>query len=294
MSVHELQESTRKDVTMGIFGFLTARSNVAPHLQEAVVEYQRLRRIRLRLNSELASRLPRDVVNEGAKKIGIFQRGKIVLDCEDQVAVLMDYCIYDVYRRGRNAIEQYLCESPPDPDSGELACLNTMQNATFTLLVVRDVEPGVGCYVQNLFTEDIRLLIDIGLSQTAKQGLVLVTRILDFDDYITTSGAALPISVLDADELEEWQRRLRGGVHVDRYDPAPLIRRAIRGGASEQVRYSGTDREDRFDARDFAPPPRTHPAQRKRTVDKTKTAANRRCRCGSGKMYKNCCGKRQS
>ena len=75
---------------MGIFSFLTARSNTRPHLQEAVAEYQRLRRIRLRLNHELASRLPRDVVNEGAKKIGIFQRGKIVLDCEDQVAVLMD------------------------------------------------------------------------------------------------------------------------------------------------------------------------------------------------------------
>ena len=279
---------------MGIFSFLSARSNTRPQLQEAVAEYQRLRRIRLRLNNELASRLPRDVINEGSKKIGIFQRGKIVLDCEDQVAVLMDYCIYDVYRRGRNAIDQYLCQSPPDLDSGELACLNTMQNATFTSLVVRDVEPGVGCYVQNLFTEDIRLLIDIGFSQTVKRGLVLVTRILDFDDYITTSGAALPIGVLDADELEQWQQRLRTGVQVDRYDPAPLIRQAICGGASEQVRYSGTDSEDRFDARDFAPPPRVHPAQRKRTVDKTKTAANRRCKCGSGKMYKNCCGKQQS
>lgn len=279
---------------MGIFGFLTARSNIPPHLREAVAEYQRLRRIRLRLNSELASRLSPDVVNEGAKKIDIFQRGKIVLDCEDQVAVLMDYCIYDVYRRGRNAIEQYLCESPPDPNSGELACLNTMQNATFTLLVVCDVEAGVGCYVQNLFTEDIRLLIDIGFSRTAKRGLVLLTRILDFDDYITTSGASLPISVLDADELKKWQQRLCAGRQVDRYDPAPLIRRAIRGGASEKVQYSGTDREDRFDARNSAPPPRTHLSQQKRTVVKTMTAANRRCRCGSGKMYKNCCGKRQS
>jgi hypothetical protein len=279
---------------MGIFSFLTARTNIPPHLQEAVAEYQRLRRIRLRLNSELASRLPRDVVNEGAKKIGIFQRGKIVLDCEDQVAVLMDYCIYDVYRRGRNAIDQYLCESRPDPDSDELTCLNTMQNATFALLVVREVVPGVGCYVQNLFTEETRLIIDTGLSQTAKQGLVLATRILDFDDYVTTSGAALPISVLDSDELDEWQQRLSTGVQVDRYDPAPLIRRAIRGGASEQVLYSGTDSEDQFDPGDFAPPPRTPPAQRRRTVAKTKTAANRRCKCGSGKMYKNCCGKRQS
>lgn len=279
---------------MGIFSFLTARSNTPPHLREAAAEYQRLRRIRLRLNSELASRLPRDVINEGAKRIGILQRGKIVLDSENQVAVLMDYCIYDVYRRGRNAIDQYLCESPPDLDSGELACLNAMQNATFTLLAVRDVEPGVGCYVQNLFTEEVRLLIDIGFSQTGKQGLVLATRILDFDDYITTSGAALPIGVLDADELAAWQQRLGGGVQVDREDPAPLIRRAIRAGASEQICYAGTDSENRLDARDFAPQPRVHPTQRKRTVGKPKTGANRRCRCGSGKMHKNCCGKQPS
>ncbi len=277
---------------MGISSLFAGRTSAPSHLQDAVAEYHRLRRIRLRLNNELASRLPRDVLDEGAKKIGIFKRGKLVFECEDQLAVLMDYCLYDVYRRGRNAIDRYLCESPPDPDSDEMACLNAMQNATFTLLVVRDIEPGAGCYVQNLFTEETRLLIDMGLSQTARPGLVLATRIMEFDDYITTGGAALPLSVLDADKLEQWQQKLRTGVHVERYDPAPLIRQAIRQGASEQVRFSDTDQEDRFDAEDFTPSPRTHPDRRKRTGAKSKTSANRRCRCGSGKMYKNCCGKK--
>ena len=60
---------------------------------------------------------------DGAKRIGILHGGTIVFDNEDQSCVLADYCIYNVRRQGRNAVEQYLCDCSPDPGSDDMVCL---------------------------------------------------------------------------------------------------------------------------------------------------------------------------
>jgi hypothetical protein len=279
---------------MGLFGFGKASRSESTVSKDVIACYQRLRPIRFRLNNELVGRLPRDVLNDGAKRIGILRRGVFVFENEDETSVLMDYCIYDVYRNGRNAVEQYLCDCPPDPESDEMACLRAMQHATYTLVAVLRVEPGIGCQVRNLFTEETRLLVDIGFSRTARPGAVLATRLLDFGDFVATGGAALPVGILDEDELDAWQRKLREGVDEDRFDPAPLIRGCLERGASSSIRYEETSTRRRSDVGGGSRPAVASGRQRRGSVKRqTSTAVtNRRCRCGSGKMFKNCCGKR--
>jgi hypothetical protein len=279
---------------MGLFGFSKASFPQTTVSKDIVAQYQRLRPIRLRLNNKLVHRLSRDVLNDGAKRIGILRGGMFVFDNEDETSVLMDYCIYDVYRKGRNAVEQYLCDCPPDPDSDEMACLRAMQHAIYALVAVLRVEPSVGCHVRNLFTEETRLLVDIGFSETAQPGAVIATRLLDFGGFVATTGAALPLGILDNDELDEWQRKLRAGVDDERSDPAPLIRTCLQRGASSYIRYEGMNTQRRSDVGGGSPPAGTS-AQQSRALAKrhaSKAVTNRRCRCGSGKMFKNCCGKR--
>jgi len=231
---------------MDLFGFCKASSPQPKVFKDIVAQYQQLRPIRLRLNDELVHRLSRDVLDDGAKRIGIFHDGTFVFENEDETSVLMDYCIYNVYRKGRNAVEQYLCDCPPDPDSDEMACLRAMQHGTYALVAVLRVEPGVGCHVRNLFTEETRLLVDIGLSKTAQPGTVIATRLLDFGGFVAAGGAALPLGILDNDELDEWRRKLRAGVGGERPDPAPLIRTCLQRGASSYIRYEGMNQR-RFD-----------------------------------------------
>jgi hypothetical protein len=220
-------------------------------------------------------------------------RGDVIyFDNEDETSVLMDYCIYDVYRDGRNAVEQYLCDSPPDPDSEEMICLRAMQHASYSLVVVVQVEPGVGCHVRNLFTDETRLLVDMGFSRSAKPGAVMATRLLDFGDYIATGGAALPLGILDEKKLDEWVRRISAGVNVESFDPATLIRMCLEMGASSHVRYEDAETPSR------SRPSRAYSlagsqAKRRAEPKEKLPLATRRCRCGSGKMYKNCCGKRR-
>jgi hypothetical protein len=279
---------------MGLFGFSKASSSPTPLFQDIAAHYERLRPTRWRLNNELVRRLSREALHEGAKKIGILRGGMFVFDNEDETSVLMDYCIYDVYRQGRNAVEQYLCDVPPNPDSDEMACLRAMQHATYALVAVLRVEPGVGCHVRNLFTEETRLLADMGFSKTAQPGAVIATRLLDFGGFVATGGAALPFGILDNDALDEWQRKIRAGADDDHFDPAPLIRTCLQRGASANIRYEEMNTERQSDIGEGSPPAGTS-ARRGRALAQrqaSKAVTNRRCRCGSGKMYKNCCGKR--
>jgi hypothetical protein len=279
---------------MGLFGFGSALSPPTAAFQGIVAQYKRLRPIRLRLNNELMARLPHDAFTAGAKALGMFHRGTLVFDNEQEMALLMDYCIHNVSRRGRNAVEQYLCDSPPDPDSDEMVCLHALQHASHAYLVVLRVEPGVGCHVRNLVTDETRLLVDFGLSKSAVAGAVLAARMLDFGEYVSTSGAVLPLGILRESELGEFQRKLQACRDGDHSDPAPLIRACLERGASARIRYEGPDDPYRLDAGASSPPPRIS-VEGRGTPSRhraRKALANQRCRCGSGKMVKNCCGKR--
>jgi hypothetical protein len=175
-----------------------------------------------------------------------------------------------------------------------MTCLRAMQNATYAVIVVLRVDRGVGCYMRNLFTDEERLLIDMGFSRTAQPGAVIATRILDYGDYITTSGAALPLGILDDDQLDVWQRRFSAAARNDDHDPAPLIRACLELGASSNIYYEEPSARHR-PRRERPPAMPGVSARAMRGVPKheaKRPLPQRRCRCGSGKMFKNCCGKR--
>ena len=88
-----------------------------------VTRYKHLRAVGQTLNQKLVQRLSRDILHEGGRKLGLLKRDILVFDSEDEAAILMDYCIYDVRRKERNAFEQYLLDSAPAPESDEMVCL---------------------------------------------------------------------------------------------------------------------------------------------------------------------------
>src|SRR5665213_1368348 len=93
--------------------------------------YKRLRQSAVGLNSRLVKSLSQNVLNEGGKKLGILRRNVLTLDSADELAVLMDYCIFDVRRSGVNAVERFLAKSPPPQDSDEMAILLGMRQAYY-------------------------------------------------------------------------------------------------------------------------------------------------------------------
>src|SRR5437588_509053 len=95
---------------------------------QLVSSYLRWRKIAMALNQRLAETIGKDVLDEAGRKLGILQGKTLVLGSEDELVILMDYCIYDIYRRGRNAVQRMLAEAPPS-DPEELALLESQARA---------------------------------------------------------------------------------------------------------------------------------------------------------------------
>src|SRR5262249_53699167 len=124
------------------------RANIMSAHAHLVPTYLRLRKMGTALNHKLVQTLSKDVLDEGGRKLGILKKGTLVLGSEDELAVLMDYCIYNIYRGGRNAVEKMLEDSPPsNPD--ELTLLEAQTAAYYSIFQVVDVERGAGVMVED-------------------------------------------------------------------------------------------------------------------------------------------------
>jgi hypothetical protein len=249
--------------------------------------YQRFRQVNLRVNHKLVETLSKDVLNEGARRLGILQRDVIVFGSEDEAPVLMDYCICNVYRNGMNAVQHYLTASPPRAGSDEMILLQAMQQAYYSLFRVNAQEPGVGVAIQDALRGDSAFLADIGFSHSMPKGQIFASRLIPLEDFVMTGGAGLPVNQSAMSRIVKELEHSFGSTtdlgHLSDTQEADLaamvIRTLLRSGASEQIQYqtpgeAASQSERLGGGREFVRANRNDP-----------------CPCGSGRKYKSCCGK---
>ena len=105
-----------------------------------VPNYLRLREMGRALNHRLVETLSRSVMDEGGRKLGVLEKDTLILGSEDELAVLMDYCIYNIYRGGRNAAQKMLAE-PESPDANTAAEDPGAEPDAEVSFVTRDLGP---------------------------------------------------------------------------------------------------------------------------------------------------------
>ncbi len=239
-------------------------------------------------NNRLVETLGKETLEEGGRRLGLFKKGIMVFGSEDESAVLMDFCIYNVYRDGRNAVQRYLETSPPRAGSDEATILSAMRNAYYTILQVTAVERGVGVTVLDTLRGDVHFLADVGFGNTAQKDMLVAGRVLRFEGFLTTGGASLPITGASgnrvADVLERWGKRTTSLSSLTPDQEADLaasvIRACLETGASSHIEYAAPGEAPSWSLSSDSGPVRVR--------------ANRNdpCPCGSGRKYKSCCGKR--
>jgi SEC-C motif len=260
---------------------------LTPEQTRVLARYQHLRQTGLQLNHRLAETLSKSALDEGGRKLGILKGGRLVLESEDQIAVLVDFCIYDVRREGVNAIERYLAASPPPPGSDESVLLEAMRQAHYALLVIESHVRGLGAHVRDLLRDEALFLVDVGFSRTAPVGLILAARVMAPEGIAQTTGAPLPVGLLLGEERAGLLQSLGSkykGTDFRSLSPqkaselaASIIRTALQRGAAQLIAYAGP--------RSASVPGRALPPAQS-------VGRNDRCPCGSGKKFKNCCGAR--
>ncbi len=161
---------------------------------EALIDrYSKLRGVGLGLNLTLVKQLPKVAVPECGKKLGISKAGTLILNNDDEIAILYDYCLHHYRRGGKNVIERYLENSPPPPDSTEMLILQAMMASYYSLFRVLEILTYPSIKLQDLLTGQDIHLVDRGLSDTAAPGQIIAGRVLPFADYTISSGTLIPL-----------------------------------------------------------------------------------------------------
>ena len=163
-----------------------------------------------------------------------------------------------------------------------MVCLRSMQHAVYSLFIVESVIPGVGVTVRDLLSRGTILIADLGFGKTAQPGLVFASRLLFHESFAMTGGAVLPVGVLPQDRQQAITKKLAGTVKADDdgyFDPAPMIRECLKEGCSLHIQYR--EPAGRLVGQERAP----------ERIHSSKASRNAPCPCGSGKKFKNCCGR---
>src|SRR6266542_1842173 len=110
-----------------------------------LTDYKELRRKGIPLTTRLVKMLNPQDLDIAASALGVL-RGKrtIELETEDEIAVVMDYAIHNIYRDGRNAVDRLLEQNEFPEGSTELRLLRAHQDAHFTILEVTTPIRGFG------------------------------------------------------------------------------------------------------------------------------------------------------
>ena len=170
--------------------------------------YKRLRAVGKNLNSELTRGLQKRDINRCGKELGLLKKNTLVFEDEDDVAVLMDYCINNPSGK-KSCIDLYIEQSSLEPVSDEMMLLKALRESFFSLFMVNRTEKGYLCHgVDILRRQDIRLM-DLGLGSTAIPKTLVAARLMKMpaSDYYMTTGAPIGIQNKQSIEVVGWVLR---------------------------------------------------------------------------------------
>lgn len=224
-----------------------------------------LRQGLMQLHQAILAGLPQALAEGRMRALGVLEGNALTVDSKQKVAAVLDHCLYNVRQDGQTLAERHLERLHPAPESDEALLLEAMDDAWYSAFVVERAEPGSGIQVRDsLRGGESFLLMDQGLSLSARPGVVLATRVLEVAGLHMTTGAVLPL--MNAAMLDAIQRaagRVFGFKTTEELSEEEwtetetiILRHALGGNVAEPKQ------------------PRNEP-----------------CACGSGQKYKKCCGK---
>jgi hypothetical protein len=211
-----------------------------------VERYRRLRALAADLIHRIMRAVPRRALDEVGEAIGIRRDGVLVFDSMDMTSVLVDCCLYDWFRNGKNVVQRYAGAHPPKRGTDEGYLLQACLRAKYRLLVVQSAVPGAGLYCWDVLNNEKLFLMDLALSQSAQHANVaFATRTIPLGEYWMTSGAGLPINskkaALDAlNRIASGKPKLlEGSGSVALW----IVRACLAAGAADHVSYASAAAE---------------------------------------------------
>jgi hypothetical protein len=208
---------------------------------EVIDRYRRFRAISRAHNSGALNCVSTEALMEQARRLGIARGRTLILNTEDELALLYDLALYARQGGRKRPLDRYAASQRLWPDSDEARVLDAMLAARFALIRVERRHPEAGLIVSDLTREEEFWLVDEGMESTVPIGFKMATRVYSPGDFHMGAGVFVPWEgLLLMSALERRPLLLRMSLHVaveDRRFAETIYREAIRAGVMERVRF---------------------------------------------------------
>jgi hypothetical protein len=134
------------------------------------------------------------------RRIGLVHGNTIICDSVDDMAYIFDLALYTSKEGRSRGIDRYARTVRAAPGSDEALMLKAAQEARFTLWRVEGRHETAGLNIWDIGYDRPLWLIDEGFEATTRVGDIFAGRLKWVDDFVMTTGAAVP---LDDEALSE-------------------------------------------------------------------------------------------
>lgn len=210
--------------------------------QDVLSRYRHLRAISRRHHSAALKFLARSAILEHARHLGMLQGQTVIANSDEELTLIYDLAIHTA-REGRSrAIDRYARSAWLPADSDEMAMLQAMCRARFSLWRIARQHDTCGLVLDDLLRKTETWLVDEGLEMSGVSGGCFAARLYYADQYAITSGAIAPV------DRSVLQDALNDGLACRRADPArvaddprfaaAIYRAAMNNGIMENVVFA--------------------------------------------------------
>ncbi|WP_248928632.1 hypothetical protein [Paenibacillus hamazuiensis] len=152
-------------------------------------QYKSYRKMQFELHKKILKEIARiNDLKKSAEMLGVLKNNDIVLEKEEERDSLLDFIVYETTVTGPSAFTLYAEKHPPANEE-EAELYQAMKRSATALYEIEDIDVSA-CILKlkGMDTNQVVNVIDLGMSQTLKKGMLLFSRIVRFDEYGMTSG----------------------------------------------------------------------------------------------------------
>ena len=177
-------------------------------VEDQVKRYRKIRQMLQDLYPKFVSCLDEETILRSASRLDILQGHSLLINTEHESNLFFDYCIYQHKKGDLSGIQRSFKTFAKLYTKEWFEVFEIASQGYFTYLDILDSVDEDGLVVYDRLRDTLHLMVDTGLNKVAKSlhYYTLVTHVMDFKDFLVTTGASTPVSVHTESGLKVQRR----------------------------------------------------------------------------------------
>lgn len=176
--------------------------------EEQVKRYRKIRQMLHDLYPKFIGCLDEETVQRSASRLGISQGRSLLINTEHESKLFFDYCMYQHKQGDLTGIQRSFKTFAKLYTNEWFEAFEIASQGYFAYLDILDSVDEDGLVVYDRLRDTLHLMVDNGLNKVAKSlhCYTLVTHVMDFKDFLVTTGASTPVPVHTESGLKVHRR----------------------------------------------------------------------------------------